>query len=88
MKIIRRKQTYISNEEVVEMENLQIQYEDRDVDLDEIKKIASMSSERIQKDYDARLQEAIREHDTFYIRRKLDNVSTYDLIKMIIQKLK
>lgn len=70
------------------MENLQIQYEDRDVDLDEIKKIASMSSERIQKDYDARLQEAIREHDTFYIRRKLDNVSTYDLIKMIIQKLK
>ena len=88
MKIIKRKQTYVSNEEVIEMESLQIQYEERDVNLEEIKKIALRSSKRIQKERDARLQEAIRNHDSFYIRRELENVSTYDLIKMILQKLK
>ena len=56
MKIIKHQKTYISNEEVIDMESLQIQYEERDVNLEEIKKIAMKSSMRIRKERDARLQ--------------------------------
>lgn len=69
------------------MEHLQVEYEEQDIDIDKIKKIAAKSSKRIQKERDKRLEDAIKNNDSYYIRRELENVSTYDLIKMILSKI-
>ena len=55
--------------------------------MDKIIKMAKESSARIKKDKDKRLKKAIKEHDSYYISRELQNVSTYELIKMILRKL-
>lgn len=57
------------------------------MDLSEVKKMASESARRIERDYDTRLIDAIKNNDSYYIRRELRNVSTYDLFKMILKKL-
>ena len=87
MRVVKNKKTFVSNEKVISMESVQIQYTERDVDLDRIKRIASASARRIQKDDDERLLKALENHDSYYIRKELRNVSTYDLIKMILQKM-
>lgn len=87
MKIKKTKKMYISDDKVTTMENVQIQYEERDIDLEEVKKIATDSARRIEKNYEKRLNQAIKNNDSYYIRRELKNVSTYDLIKMILHKV-
>lgn len=87
MKIIKSKKTYISKNKVTTMESIDIQYENRDIDIEKIKKMASDSARRTEKEYEQRLDKAIKNNDSYYIRRELRNVSTYELIKMILRKL-
>lgn len=86
MKIKHTKLSYTSDEKVITMNTVEVQYEERNVNLDEVRKIAKHSSMRIQKDRDEQLDKAIKNHDTFYIRRELSNVSSYELTKMLIEK--
>lgn len=94
MVIMKRQKIQVTDKGVKKMEILQINderqhidYFERDIDMEKIKKMAKESSARIQKDNDLRLERAIKEHDSCYISRELRNVSTYQLIKMILQKL-
>lgn len=87
MKIKHTKMLHISNDRVITMNTVEVQYEKRDVDLDEIRKIAKASSMRIQKDRDELLNKAIENHDSFFIRKELSNVSSYELTKMLIEKV-
>lgn len=87
MKIIKSKKVFNAENEAVTIESLNVQYTERDVDLSEIKKMAIASARRIEKDYEKRLDKAIENNDSYYIRKELRNVSTYDLIKMILRKL-
>lgn len=70
------------------MESVQLQYTEREIDLDSIKRIALNSAKRIQKDEDERFVRAIENHDEYYIRKQLRNVPTYELIKMILRKMR
>jgi hypothetical protein len=95
MKIIKKQHLNISNKGVTTMQSLQIKYDEtnnidyveKNIDMDKIIKMAKESSARIKKDKDKRLKKAIKEHDSYYISRELQNVSTYELIKMILRKL-
>jgi hypothetical protein len=85
--IKKQQQAFFSKESVVHMESLEmIQYDRKDVDWDEVKRMAQDSSKRIQKEREDRLNKAIENHERYYIRKELENVSTYELIKMIISK--
>lgn len=87
VKIIKEQHTFVSNKDSVHMQSLKIEYEEKDVDLSEIKKMAQDSSRRIQNERENRLNKAIEDHDRYYISRELENVSTCELIKMIFNKL-
>lgn len=86
MKVKQYQKTYVSNDRMVHMKTLQLEYEIRDVDLERANKLASDSLKKIQKERDRRLKQAIKEHDSFYIRRELSNVSSYELFKMVVSK--
>jgi hypothetical protein len=68
------------------MESLEmIQYDRKDVDLDEVKRMAQDSSKRIQKAREDRLNKAIRDEDYLYLNNYF---STLDLIKLLIAKVR
>ena len=85
--IMKKEHTIISSKGAIHMQSLEIQYEEKDVDLEEVKRIAQESSMRIQNEMENRLNKAIENHETYYISQELKNVSTYELIKMILRKL-
>lgn len=93
MKIVNEQHLHISDKGVIKMQSLQIKYDnpnnldyiERDIDMEKIEKISRRSSARIRKDKELQLEKAIKEHDSYYISRELQNVSTYDLIKMIVR---
>lgn len=95
MKILKKQYLNISNKGVINMQSLQIKYDEtnnidyieKDVDMAQIIKMAEASSARIKKDRDKRLKKAIKEHNSYYISKELQNVSTYELIKMILKKM-
>lgn len=62
-----------------------IQYDRKDVDLDEVKRMAQDSSKRIQKAREDRLNKAIRDEDYLYLNNYF---STLDLIKLLIAKVR
>lgn len=78
---------YTLDKKVIDMKTVGLPYEERDVDLDEIREIANASLKRIQKDREEMLIKAIKNHDSYYIGRELSNVSSYELLKMMINKL-
>lgn len=95
MKIVKKQYLHISNKGGIKMQSLQIKYNEtddvdyfeKDVDMEKIMKMAKESSARIKRDKELRLEKAIKEHDSYYISRELQNVSTYELIKMLLKKL-
>lgn len=68
------------------MENVQIEYTERNVDLNMIKEIATASARSIQEDYDEWEREAIKNHDEYYIRNELRKISTFELIKELLKR--
>lgn len=87
MKLSNMQHVCTSEDKVIPMENIQLQFEERDVDLLAVRKMAKKSSKRIQKDKTNRLNHAIKTHDSYYIERELSTVSTYELFKMILKKI-
>lgn len=63
------------------------QFEEKDVDLDQIKELALKSSKVLDTERKKRLKRAIDNNDTFYISKELSNVSTIELTKVIFEKL-
>lgn len=69
------------------MSSTKIIFERNDLDIDRTKKISQKSAAKVQKWRDEQFQEAIRDGNTAYIDLVMRNVSTLELIKMLIKKI-
>lgn len=78
----------ISKKEGDAMCSSEIYVEERIFDEEEVRKMAERASKRMQASRDMQLLNAIQTNNIEYLSMEMKNVSTYELIKMLIKKLK